>query len=171
MGGSFALRVAWRYIFSRKSTNAINIISGITMLGITIGSAALIIVLSAFNGFGSLVIGLYGAFYPDITITPAQGKVFNANPDMMEDLGNIPGVLYISQTLEENAMLAYNEQEHIATIKGVDSIYSLVTAVDDSVFAGEYVLRFEHFGKEVDCAILGSGVAATLNVALGLGYP
>ena len=171
MGGSFALRVAWRYIFSRKSTNAINIISGITMLGITIGSAALIIVLSAFNGFGSLVIGLYGAFYPDITITPAQGKVFNANPDMMKDLGNIPGVLYISQTLEENAMLAYNEQEHIATIKGVDSIYSLVTAVDDSVFAGEYVLRFEHFGKEVDCAILGSGVAATLNVALGLDYP
>ena len=68
-------------------------------------------------------------------------------------------------------MLAYNEQGTYCYHQGVDSIYSLVTAVDDSVFAGEYVLRFEHFGKEVDCAILGSGVAATLNVALGLDYP
>ncbi len=69
----FALRVALRYIFSKKSTQAINIISGITMFGITIGSAALIIILSAFNGFGNLVLGLYGSFYPDITVQPIPG--------------------------------------------------------------------------------------------------
>ncbi|HMU69167.1 MAG TPA: ABC transporter permease, partial [Chitinophagales bacterium] len=65
----FTLRIAWRYIFSRKSTNAINIISGISMSGIMIGSAALIIVLSAFNGFENLVQRLYNTFYPDITVT------------------------------------------------------------------------------------------------------
>ncbi|MFZ1634817.1 MAG: ABC transporter permease, partial [Chitinophagales bacterium] len=70
------LRIAWRYIFSKKSTNAINIISGISMSGIIIGSASLIIVLSAFNGFENLVARLYSTFYPDITITPLVGKVF-----------------------------------------------------------------------------------------------
>lgn len=167
----FALRLAWRYIFSRKSTNAINIISGITMLGMTIGSAALIIVLSAFNGFGDLVIGLYGSFYPDITVTPARGKVFNADEDMLRKIQGIDGVDIIAQSLEENAMLAYNKQEHIATIKGVDTLYQKVTAVDDSVFAGEYLLNYRKRNLDIDCAVLGSGVAATLNVALGIDYP
>ena len=136
----FTLRIAWRYIYSKKSTNAINIISGISMTGIVIGSAALIIVLSAFNGFENLVQRLYSSFYPDITITPATGKVFVPDAHLLSEISKVEGVVSISQSLEENALLAYNEQEHIATIKGVDTLYKQVTAVDDSVFYGKYML-------------------------------
>lgn len=167
----FTLRIAWRYIFSKKSTNAINIISGISMTGIVIGSAALIIVLSAFNGFENLVQRLYSSFYPDITITPTSGKVFSPDSSMLEKIQEVEGVAHISMTLEENALLAYNNQEHIATIKGVDTFYKHVTAVDDSVFYGEYLLEFNYLHQQINCAVLGSGVASTLNVSLGLDYP
>jgi len=167
----FTLRIAWRYIFSKKSTNAINIISGISMSGIIIGSASLIIVLSAFNGFENLVARLYSTFYPDITITPAIGKVFVPDSSKIASIQSIAGVSYIAETLEENVLLAYNKQEHIATIKGVDSFYRYVTAVDDSVYYGEYILDYNYLNYTLDCAVLGSGVASTLNVSLGLDYP
>ncbi len=167
----FTLRVAWRYIFSRKSTNAINIISGISMTGIVIGSAALIIVLSAFNGFENLVQRLYSSFYPDITITPANGKVFVPDSSMLYRITQVEGVENMSQSLEENALLAYNEQEHIASIKGVDTLYKRVTAVDDSVFYGKYMLEYTYLHQRIECAVMGSGVASTLNVSLGLDYP
>ncbi|MBK9454066.1 MAG: ABC transporter permease [Bacteroidetes bacterium] len=166
----FTLRIAWRYIFSKKSTNAINIISGISMSGIIIGSASLIIVLSAFNGFENLVARLYSTFYPDITITPASGKVFVPDSTKIANIQSIEGVSYISETLEENVLLAYNKQEHIATIKGVDSVYRNVTAVDDSVYYGDYILDYNYLNYTLDCAVLGSGVASTLNVSLGLDY-
>lgn len=167
----FTLRIAWRYIYSKKSTNAINIISGISMTGIVIGSAALIIVLSAFNGFENLVQRLYSSFYPDITITPATGKVFVPDAHLLSEISKVEGVVSISQSLEENALLAYNEQEHIATIKGVDTLYKQVTAVDDSVFYGKYMLEYHYLSQHIECAVLGSGVASTLNVSLGLDYP
>ncbi|MBC8173273.1 MAG: ABC transporter permease [Chitinophagales bacterium] len=168
---NFTFRIAWRYIFSKKSTNAINIIAGITMLGIVIGSASLIIVLSAFNGFESLVLKLYGSFYPDITITAAEGKVFPADSVLLQKIHAIEGVEDVSLTLEENAMLAYNKQEHIATIKGVDDHYKNVTAVDDSVFIGDYILRYEQYNYGIDCAVMGSGIAAMLDVGLGIDFP
>jgi lipoprotein-releasing system permease protein len=167
----FTLRIAWRYIFSKKSTNAINVISGISMSGIIIGSASLIIVLSAFNGFENLVARLYSTFYPDITITPATGKVFVPDSSKIASIKSINGVSFMTETLEENVLLAYNKQEHIATIKGVDSFYSSVTAVDDSVYYGEYILDYNYLNYTLDCAVLGSGVASTLNVSLGLDYP
>ncbi|MBK8342234.1 MAG: ABC transporter permease [Bacteroidetes bacterium] len=165
------LRIDWRYIFSKKSTNAINIISGISMSGIIIGSASLIIVLSAFNGFENLVARLYSTFYPDITITPLVGKVFVPDSTKIAQIQQLEGVSYISETLEENVLLAYNKQEHIATIKGVDTMYRYVTAVDDSVFYGEYILDYNYLNYNLDCAVMGSGVASTLNVSLGLDYP
>ncbi|MBK7037653.1 MAG: ABC transporter permease [Chitinophagales bacterium] len=167
----FTFRIAWRYIFSKKSTNAINIISGISMTGIIIGSASLIIVLSAFNGFENLVDRLYSTFYPDITISAAKGKVFVMDSSKIAQIQNIEGVEYISKTLEENVLLAYNKQEHIATIKGVDTIYKYVTAVDDSVYYGDYILDYNYLNYTLNCAVLGSGVASTLNVSLGLDYP
>lgn len=167
----FTIRIAWRYIFSKKSTNAINIISGISMLGIIIGSASLIIILSAFNGFESLVLKLYSSFYPDITITAAEGKVFIPDEELLKQISEIDGVEFISKSLEENALLAYDKQEHIATIKGVDNYFKEVTAVDDSVIIGDYFLTYQSFGKDVECAILGLGIAAMLDVAIGIDYP
>lgn len=164
---NFIYRIAWRYIFSKKSTNVINMISGITMAGIIIGSAALIIVLSAFNGFESLVVRLYSSFYPDITITSSQGKVFTADSAFIKNIMEIQNIEMISQTLEENALVAYDDEEHISTIKGVDNAYKNVTAVADSVFIGEYALSKSYYGQQVDCAVLGSGVAAMLAVPVG----
>ena len=73
--------------------------------------------------------------------------------------------------MEENVLLAYNKQEHIATIKGVDTMYRYVTAVDDSVYYGDYILDYAYLNYNLDCAVMGSGVASTLNVSLGLDYP
>lgn len=167
----FTLIVAWRYIFSKKSTNVINIISGITMTGIVIGSAALIIVLSAFNGFGDLVVDLYSSFYPEVSITPKSGKVFTLSSLQYNNLESLNSVEYVSKTLQENVLLAYNKDEHIATIKGVDSNFAKVTAVDDSVFVGDYLFYYYYDNLKVQCAVLGAGIASTLNVALGGGYP
>ena len=167
----FTLRIAWRYIFSKKSTNAINIISSISMTGIVIGSAALIIVLSAFNGFENLVQRLYSSFYPDITISLKEGKVFEADSSLIGEIKKIKGVAYLTETLEENALLAYNKQEHIATIKGVDSMYRYVTAVADSVFVGDYILNYNYLNYNINCAVMGAGVASTLTVGLGLDNP
>lgn len=167
----FTLRIAWRYIFSKKSTNAINIISGITMSGIIIGTTALIIVLSAFNGFETLVLNLYSSFYPDITVTPAEGKIFPADSAFIKKISDVDGVEVVSRSLEENALLAYGDEEHIATIKGVDSNYAIATAVDDSVYIGDYILSYQHFNQTIDCAVLGSGVASTLDIGVGIDNP
>ncbi|MFI5173158.1 MAG: ABC transporter permease, partial [Chitinophagales bacterium] len=88
-----------------------------------------------------------------------------------EEIKKINGIEFISQTLEENVLLAYNKQEHIATIKGVDTFYRFVTGVDDSVYYGEYLLEYQYLNYNLNCAVLGSGVASTLNVSLGLDYP
>ncbi len=167
----FTLKVAWRYIFSKKSTNVIHIISGITMSGIIIGSAALIIVLSAFNGFGDLVVRLYSSFYAEVSVMPKEGKVFSLSGLQYNKLESLNSVESISKTLQENVLLVYDQDEHIATIKGVDSNFAKVTAVDDSVFAGEYLFNYFYDNMRVQCAVLGAGIASTLNVALGSGYP
>ncbi len=165
---SLSWRIAWRYIFSRKSTNAINVIAGVSMLGIMVGSAALIIVLSAFNGFEGLVKQLYSSFYPDLSIQLAEGKHFRADSLDLEALRGVKGIAALSLTLEENAIVVYDEKEHIAVVKGVDDAFADVTAVDDSVIVGKYRLTALRADSVfVDCAVLGAGVADALDVMLG----
>lgn len=137
------------------------------MTGIVIGSAALIIVLSAFNGFESLVKKLYGTFYPDISISLAEGKVFVPLDEQIEKIGGLEGVAAYALVLEENALLAYDGMEHIATIKGVDSNHSRVVGVADSVFIGKYILKADIRGNTFDAAVMGLGVASMLGVNLG----
>ena len=86
------LRIARRYLFAKKSTNAINIITGISVLGITIGTAALILVLSVFNGFEDLITGLFSNFNPDVKITAAKGKTFEPDTVALEEVLALPGV-------------------------------------------------------------------------------
>ena len=161
-------KIAWRYIFSRKSTNAINIIAGVSMLGIAVGAAALIIVLSAFNGFEGLVKKLYSSFYPDLSIQLVEGKHFLADSLSLDELRAVPGVAALSLTLEENAILVYDDKEHIAMVKGVDEAFADVTAVDDSVIVGKYRLSALRLDSvEVDGAVLGAGIADMLDVMLG----
>jgi lipoprotein-releasing system permease protein len=158
MNVPLSLQIAFRYLVSKKSTNAINIITGVSMIGMGVGSMALIIVLSVFNGFEGLVVSLYNKFTPDILVVPTQGKVFSVSETQLGKLNAINGVELISQTLQEKALLKYNDREFIATVKGVDENYLAVTSVNNAVVKGNFILNE---GAQ-DYMVMGAGVRAAL---------
>ncbi len=145
---------------SFKSVNAINIISGISVFGISLGTAALILVLSVFNGFEDLISGLFSTFNPDVNITIAKGKTFAANPETIKELEAIDGVVAVSQTLEEIAFFEYKESGDFGTLKGVDENYTTVTDIGSSIREGS--LTFKH--NEQQYAVLGVGMRNKLSV-------
>lgn len=159
--------IAKRYLLGKKSQNAINIISGISVLGIATGTMALVIVLSVFNGFDSVVKSLYNTFDPDIEISAVEGKTFSPDPTMMQALNSLPGVLAVSEVLEENVLLLYNERQHIATIKGVDESFKDVSGLDSMVYEGEMKLKDQNRAY----AVVGQGVAYNLGIGLSFINP
>lgn len=128
--------IARRYFFSRRNKSAINIITGISMLGYAVGSMALVILLSTMNGFESLIFQSYKNYYPDLKITPASGKVFERDSVLQKKAANISGVKKIAAVLEENAVLQYNDQQVVATIKGVANEWSEVISLDSVLVTG-----------------------------------
>jgi lipoprotein-releasing system permease protein len=121
-----------------------------------VGTVALIIVLSAFNGLESLVNGFYNTFDPDLKVTPATGKYFKADESKLRQLSQLKGVSAVSTVLEERVLFTYRDMEHIGSIKGVDASYSAVTRIRSAVGHGEYAVFPE---KQVPRAVLGAGVA------------
>ena len=152
--------IARRYLISKKSHNIINLISGISMVGVAVGTAALIIVLSVFNGFESVVISLFSVFDPDIEITVNQGKTFHENEIDAAKIRALPGVISYTDVVEENALLHYNKQQYLATIKGVDSLYQVKSPIDSLLVTGHMLLQKD----SLDFAIPGYGVAYFLNL-------
>jgi len=157
---NFPFYISKRYLISKKSKNVINIISMISVVGVTIGTAALIVVLSVMNGFDGLMKMMYNSFEPDLKVTPAVGKVFTLNPEKMDQIKNHPAVFDIAQTLEESALLKYDEQQYIATVKGVSSNFSDITGIDSMIAIGEFTL--EHENKPY--TVVGQGVAYFLSM-------
>lgn len=153
-------QIAFRYLLSRKSTNAINVITLVSMIGMGAGTMALILVLSVFNGFEGLVVSLYHAFNPDMQITATEGKVFEADEQTIGKIAALGEVEHVSRVLEENVILRYNDHECIASIKGVDGEYEEVTGVREKMVEGTFVLG--RGGNSY--AVLGAGVAGTLLV-------
>ncbi|MFZ9943876.1 MAG: FtsX-like permease family protein [Bacteroidia bacterium] len=152
--------IALRYLFTRRKGNAANVISIISIIGVTVSTAGLIIVLSVFNGFSSLVMSLYDAFDPDIRITASVGKTIAPSPKDAVLITRVEGVESISYVLEENALLRAGEKQFIATIKGVDSTYFKVTKVNEKIIDGMTVSP----GSDSVFAVLGAGVAYQLGV-------
>ncbi len=152
--------IARRYLISKKSHNIINLISGISMVGVAVGTAALIIVLSVFNGFESVVVSLFSVFDPDIEITISQGKTFHENDINADKIRAIPGVISYTKVVEENALLYYKKQQYLATIKGVDSLYQVNSPIDSLLVTGEMILQKD----SLDFAIPGYGIAYFLNL-------
>jgi lipoprotein-releasing system permease protein len=152
--------IARRYLISKKSHNIINLISGISMIGVAVGTAALIIVLSVFNGFESVVISLFSVFDPDIEITVAQGKTFHNTEIDADKIRALPGVISYTEVVEENALLHYKKQQYLATIKGVDSLYQVNSPIDSLLVTGEMMLQKD----SLDFAIPGYGIAYFLNL-------
>lgn len=154
------LKFARRYLFAKRSTNAINIITGIAVFGVAVGAAALILVLSVFNGFEDLINGMFSAVNPDVRITIARGKTFEVDSTMMARLEAIDGIEVISQTLEEVAFFEYKDNQDFGILKGVDDHYRSVTGIDSMVREGNFKLREN--GR--DLAVLGLGMRNNLGV-------
>ena len=117
---SLTIDIAKRYLFGKKSTNAINWITGISVAGIAIGTAALILILSVFNGFEGLLSGLFNAFNPDIKIELKEGKLFDLDSIPLAELKQVEGVEFVSKTIEDIALFEYKGSQKVGTIKGVD---------------------------------------------------
>ncbi len=147
-------------IVKLKSVNAINVISGISVFGLSIGTAALILVLSVFNGFEDLISGLFGAFNPDVKIIALKGKTYEVDSTMIAGLKEIDGVEYISQTLEEIAFFEYKGTQDFGIVKGVDKFYKDVTSIDSTIREG--ALIFDDGNRYL--AVLGVGMRNKLSV-------
>ncbi len=152
--------ISKRYLFSKNNKNAINIISGISVVGFAVGSFALVVVLSVFNGFETLVISLYNSFDPDIKVEPVKGKVFNPDTTKIAELKNIDGILHITEVLEENALLKYGDKQTFATIKGVGAGFTKYSGLDTMMVEGKLQLQSNNYNY----AVLGYGIARFLAV-------
>lgn len=153
--------IARRYLLAKKSRNAINVISAVSVAGVAVGTMALIIVLSVFNGLETMVNTIFNTFDPDLKITPAQGKTFVPDSTQLRLLASCEGVECYSLVIEENALLEYGNRQYIATIKGVDDNYSRVTNIDSAIWEGEYKLKSAN-GRY--WAVPGMGIAQYLGI-------
>jgi len=163
-----SIYIAKRYLFAKKSRNAINVISAVSVAGVMVGTMALIIILSVFNGLETLVTSIFNTFDPDLKITPAEGKTFIPDTAKLKLLCAVEGVSCYSLTLEENALLKYGEKQFIATIKGVDSNYSRVTDIDSSMWDGEFTLLSANREPR---AVPGVGIAQYLGININFINP
>lgn len=158
----FALYIAKRYLFSKKSHNIINVITGVSVSGVAIGTMALIVVLSVFNGFEQVVSSLFNTFNPDLKIEPVKGKVFSQSDIDSAAITSVKGVANYVEVIEENALLRNKNRQHIATIKGVSPSWLDVGALDTMIVSGRMQLQ----QGNADFAIMGYGVAYYLDVDL-----
>lgn len=152
--------IAKRYLFKKKRTNVINIVTGISILGIAIGTAALVIILSVFNGFESLLSGQFNAFNPSYKIIPAVGKTFNPTDSMMVEIKKLDAVTHASKVIEEVALFEYKGTQEVGTLKGVDSDFHEVIAIDSFMLNGKYKLN----DPKIKYGIIGLGMKVKLNV-------
>lgn len=151
---------ARRYLFGKKSTNAINIISALAILGLTFGTAAMILLLSVFNGFERMISDISGAFNPDIKITSKTGKFFRCDTALLQQIQAENGVFAISETLEETSFFEYKGSQDFGILKGVDDHYKTVTGIDTIIQEGKYNLG--RAGQYY--AIIGSGMRNKLGI-------
>ena len=152
--------IAFRYLFAKKSHNVINIISAISALGMAIGTAALVIILSIYNGFDTLVRSTMGSVEPDLMITPKTGKTFTPEGDVYNWIYEQKSVESMCCVLEEEVFINYGEKQAIARAKGVDRIYEIESPLRNYIIAGEMSL---HKG-DVPLACAGSGLAVSLDL-------
>lgn len=138
------LLVAWRYFFSRKQKTVINIISWISLVGIAVSTAALIVVLSVYNGIGNLTQSLFNSFDPELLVQPAKGKTFHTADIPFDSLRQMRGVAACSQLVEENAWITYRHNQAIVSLRGVDGEYPKVSGLDTLLYEGMYGLKVEN---------------------------
>ena len=154
-----ALYIARRYLFSKKSHNAINIISGISVCGVALATLALVCTLSVFNGFHDLISGFFTHFDPDLKVEAVKGKTFDPDTSALATLRSLPEVEVVSLTLEDNAMAKYKGQQVMVTIKGVDDDFQALTHVEEILYGNP---EFKLYDAVADYGVLGIQLMYTL---------
>ena len=159
---NFSFFIAKRYLFSSKTKRAVNIISFVSVMGVIIGTSALVLLLSVFNGFEDLLLSMYNSFDPHIKITSNEGKTFNGE-SVISELESSDDILYFTEVLEEKVLMKNGEHEFIASIKGVGDDFSKMTNLDSIIVEGE---NFDNYESN-SVAVLGQGVAYHLSMGVG----
>ena len=160
---NFPFYIARRYLFSKKSHNAINVISGVSVCGVALATLALVCTLSVFNGFQDLVATFFTAFDPELKITAVNGKVFDGQDERILSLKDWPEVEVFSRTLEDNAMVQYKGRQAMVVIKGVEDNFVQLTPIDSILYGrGELLLHDE----VVDYAIPGVELTSILGTGI-----
>ena len=157
---NFTFEIGKRYLLAKKSTSAVNVITWISIMGITIGTSALILILSVFNGFESLLSGLYNSFNPDIKIVPIEGKYFELDSTQIIQMNEISGIISLSKTVEEVCIFEYKDIQKVGIIKGVDENYNSVTSIDSTIVIGDFVLQ----EGNISYGVIGKGLSTNLSI-------
>ena len=164
---NLAFYIARRYLFAKKSQNAINIISMISVCSVAVATVALVCVLSVFNGFEDLVSSSFNNFDPELKITPVKGKVFDPNSAPFRLIREMPAIEFCTDVLEENILVRYRDRQEVAVAKGVGDNYQQMVSIDSVLINGEFKL---HDG-DVYCSVLGIGLSSALGVRAGFVEP
>ena len=139
---NFPFFIARRYVFSKKSTNAINVISAISVVGVAVGTMALVIVLSVFNGFHDLVASFFTNFDPQIELVPTQGKTAPADDPLLDQIRKMPEVSVHTDVLEDQGLAVYGDRQQMVTVMGVDDNFTQLTNIGDILYGdGEFSLQ------------------------------
>jgi lipoprotein-releasing system permease protein len=157
---NFPVYIAKRYLFSKKSHNAINIISAISVCGVALATLALVCTLSVFNGFQDMVASFFTAFDPQIKITVAHGKTFDTKDERIQKIRSLKDVAVFTETLEENAMVQYKGRQAMAVIKGVQDNFEELTKIDSILYGNG---RFMLHDSIVDYCVMGAELVSKLS--------
>ena len=154
------LHIAWRYLFSKKGHNAINIVSGVSAAAVGVVTAAMVCVLSVMNGFGALVEQMFSECDPEIRITAAEGKSFQLDTLPVQQALALPFVQATSEVVEEMALVRYKDHQQPARVMGVDSVFQQITHIDTIITDG----YFSVFDGAFDRCVMGRGLATQIGV-------
>jgi len=152
--------IAKRYLFAKKSHNAVNVISAISVGGIIVATMAMVCALSIYNGFTDIAARSFSAFDPELQITPVRGKVFdpaNARLDLLKEISSID---FISESLEENALVKFEDRQEPVLLKGVSPDFVKLADINSLIIDGEFGLR----DGDIDFCVVGAGLATHLGV-------
>ena len=165
---SFPFYIARRYLFSKKSTNAINVISGISVVGVAIATMALVVTLSVFNGFHDMVASLFTQLDPQIKVTPVKGKTVAADNPVLTKIRQLPQVDVVTEVMEDQALAVYGDRQAMIKLKGVEDNYDKLTHIRE-VLEGDG--DFELHAADMNYGILGMGVAYQLGTGYSYDHP
>lgn len=158
---NFPFFIARRYLFSKKSTNAINIISGISMVGVAVATMALVIVLSVFNGFHDLVASFFTNFDPQIEVVPTRGKSAPADDPTLTTIKAMPEVLVATECVTDQALAYYNGRQAMVNVMGVDDNFAQLTHINSILYGqGEFCLQ----AANLQYGVPGIRLAQTLDL-------